>query len=99
MRVWSVIKETYPTEPENTFFWTDSAVCLHWINTPAKSFKAFVAHRIGEIQNYTTQNQWRHVPTLENPADIGTRKITVAELKTSKLWWEGPKFLKESPEN
>ena len=33
---------------------------------------------------------WRHVPTTENPADLGSRggSVTAAE-----LWWKGPTWL------
>jgi hypothetical protein len=89
------VKEVYPVGLEDAFFWTDSKVCLHWLNMPAKSFKAYVAHRIGEIQTYTEPRQWLHVPTAENPADIGTRPITAGELKDRELWLGGPSFLKE----
>ena len=92
-RLCAAVKETFPASPDNTFFWTDSEVCLHWINLPAKAFKAFVAHRIGEIQTYTEPRQWLHVPTAENPADIGTRPITAQELAERQLWWKGPEFL------
>ena len=95
VRMCSAVKETYPATVENTFFWTDSEVCLAWINFTAKSFKAFVAHRVGEIQTYTEPRQWLHVPTSQNPADIGTRNISAKELKESNLWWEGPEFLKK----
>jgi hypothetical protein len=61
---------------------------------PSKAFKAFVAHRVGEIQNFTEPRQWAHVPTKENPADLGTRPITALELKENPLWWQGPDFLK-----
>ena len=94
-RLCSAVKEVYPVSVEDTFFWTDSEVCLHWINTPAKSFKAYVAHRIGEIQTYTEPRQWLHVPGLQNPADIGTRPITAEELKNRQLWWGGPSFLRQ----
>ena len=94
-RLCAAVKETYPAGPDDTFFWTDSEVCLHWINLPAKAFKAFVAHRIGEIQTYTEPRQWLHVPTAENPADIGTRPVTAEELAERSLWWEGPSFLKK----
>jgi hypothetical protein len=53
VRLCSVVRETYPTIAEDTFFWTDSEVCLRWINPPSKSFKAYVAHRVGEIQTFT----------------------------------------------
>ena len=95
VRMCSVVRETYPATPENTYFWTDSEVCLHWIRIHAKSFKAFVAHRIGEIQSATDPSQWHHVPTAENPADVGTRPITILELKSNDLWWNGPEFLKK----
>jgi hypothetical protein len=94
VRLNAAVQETYPTNVDNTFFWTDSEVCLHWINLTAKSFKAFVAHRVGEIHTYTEPRQWLHVPTAMNPADVGTRPITATELKENKLWWEGPEFLK-----
>ena len=94
VRLTSAVQETYPATTDNTFFWTDSEVCLVWINRTAKSFKAFVAHRVGEIHTHTEPRQWLHVPTAQNPADVGTRSITAAELKDCKLWWEGPEFLK-----
>jgi len=93
-RLLAAVKDVYPVNPDDVFFWTDSEVCLHWINTPAKSFKAYVAHRIGEIQTYTEPRQWLHVPSAENSADIGTRPITAGELKVRSLWWGGPSFLR-----
>jgi hypothetical protein len=94
VRLTGAVKETYPATEDNTFYWTDSEVCLVWINCTTKSFKAFVAHRVGEIHTHTEPRQWLHVPTAQNPADIGTRNITASELKDCKLWWKGPDFLK-----
>ena len=96
-RLVAAVLQEYPTTPENVFFWTDSTNCLDWIKQSAKCFKAFVAHRIGEIQNATEPFQWRHIPGKLNPADIGTRPITALELKESTVWWEGPEFLKLEP--
>jgi hypothetical protein len=72
----------------------DSEVCLRWINTPSKSFKAYVAHRVGEIQTFTEPRQWLHVPGVANPADIGTRPISITELCDCQAWWQGPEFLR-----
>ena len=32
-----------------TFFWTDSKICLGWINQVAKKYKAYVGNRVKEI--------------------------------------------------
>ena len=95
VRLTAAVQETYPANTENTFYWTDSQVCLCWINYTAKSFKAYVAHRVGEIQTHTEPRQWLHVPTAENPADVGTRSISASDLKESELWWTGPSYLKK----
>ena len=97
VRLCGAVKDIYDVSEDQTFYWTDSMVTLHWINVPAKAFKAFVAHRVGEIQTFTEPRQWSHVPTKENPADLGTRAITALELKNNPLWWEGPAFLKLAP--
>ncbi|XP_017848265.2 uncharacterized protein LOC108603731 isoform X3 [Drosophila busckii] len=41
--------------------------------------------------------KWHHVPTDVNPADILSRGCTPLELLESKLWREGPPFLKLDP--
>ena len=78
-------------------FWTDSMNVLYWIKRPAKYFKPFVSNRVGEIQSDTDPGQWRHCPTLQNPADIPTRGSSVKNLISNNMWWEGPDFLKEDP--
>ena len=36
--------------------------------------------------------------TRENPADLPTRGVAVAELALSEMWWRGPTFLSEEEE-
>ena len=55
-----------------------------------------MAHRVGEIHEETNPVQWRYLPTSLNPADRGTRGITVAQLKDDDLWWNGPEFLAQT---
>jgi len=52
-----------------------------------------VVNRIGEIQRLTTPDQWKYVPTKQNPADIASRGISVSKLACESLWWNGPEFL------
>jgi len=78
-----------------TYYWTDSSIVLHWIKATNKKLPVFVAHRIGEIQELTSMDEWNHVGTKENPADLMSRGITPNELKISQLWWSGPQWLQD----
>jgi hypothetical protein len=74
--------------------WLDSTVALHWINGNGE-YKQFVRNRVRKIQE-KHYIQWRHVPTAENPADVGSRGGSVEQL--SELWWRGPAWL-QHPES
>ena len=69
---------------------------LWWIRGRSRNFKPFVANRIGEIQTKSNPEQWRYVPTKENPADYLTRGKSVSELANADIWWKGPEFLEKS---
>lgn len=77
-------------------FWSDSLNVLWWIRGHSRDFKPFVANRVGEIQTYTSQEQWKYVPTDLNPADILSRGIKAAELVECERWWGGTEFLHQS---
>ena len=68
--------------------WLDSSVALHWIKGGGE-YKQFVANRAMKIQEHLGIT-WRHVPTKENPADLGSRG---GQVDDSKLWWEGLEWL------
>ena len=78
---------------QSVTFYSDSMDVLWWIRGHGRSFRPFVANRIGEIQMVTEPSQWQHVPTGENPADLCTRGATPDELLENSLWWHGPRWL------
>ncbi|XP_073956369.1 uncharacterized protein [Choristoneura fumiferana] len=75
------------------FAWTDSSIVISWILGDPQKWKTFVANRVVEITGNVNQNQWYHVLSQDNPADIASRGMFLSELKTSKLWWQGPEWL------
>lgn len=74
--------------------WSDSMVVLSWLREESSNFNVFVANRVSRIQTLTNQMTWHHVPTDLNPADILSRGASPEELLRSKLWQNGPNFLK-----
>ncbi|XP_055714232.1 uncharacterized protein LOC129808477 [Phlebotomus papatasi] len=75
------------------YLWTDSTVVLSWLYNRALEFKPFVSHRVNKILRLSSSNQWRHVRTAENSADLITRGATTLQISESQLWWNGPSWL------
>lgn len=82
-----------PLNIQNKYFWSDSSIVLSWVNSPSPRWITFVAHRVGEIHDYTTTSQWHHVRSEENPADLISRDCNPSQLQNSKMWWECPYWL------
>uniref|UniRef100_A0A0M3ITC7 DUF5641 domain-containing protein n=1 Tax=Ascaris lumbricoides TaxID=6252 RepID=A0A0M3ITC7_ASCLU len=85
------LKHTGPT-----FLWSDSQATLHWI-AAATTVDRFVDNRLAEIRR--SPAQFRYVDSGNNPADLATRGLTIAELKQCSQWWEGPTFLQQESQH
>ena len=84
-------------EDTDKILWTDSQCVLKWIQQEENN-EVFVRNRVKEI---TERNDitFRYINTKENPADLPTRGISVPDLKTNKLWWNGPEWLLKNPKD
>ena len=63
---------------------------LYWLRSTTRRYAPYVANRVGTILRTTKVEDWRWVPSGENPADWGTK---YRRQENETLWWEGPKFL------
>ncbi|CAL8126482.1 unnamed protein product [Orchesella dallaii] len=64
-----------------------------WISSPSRKWKTFVANRVAAIQDVIPPQQWQHVISQDNPADLPSRGISPHELDGNSLWWHGPSWL------
>ena len=92
-RVASVIRAAHPWEVTKVHHWTDAKDVLYWLRCPYRRYSPYVANRVANLLSYTTEAQWRWVPTDQNPADWGTKWMV--SRKSNDLWWRGPEFLQE----
>ena len=88
-----VRKELNFDEGSPCYFWSDSTIALSWINSSPAVHHTFVANRIAEIQKLTSPEQWRHVSSQNNAADVLSRGISAQKIKNHSLWFYGPLFL------
>lgn len=93
----TVQREHKDLQATKRFFWTDSSTVLQWIRSDPRDYKPYVAHRLGEIDELTKSNEWRHVPTALNVADVATREDS-PPLVYSSDWFQGPSFLYRTEE-
>lgn len=92
-RLSNIVLKALNMKIDQTFYWCDSSIALTWILDEPCKWKIFVGNRVAEIQEVTEKDNWRHIRSEENPADIISRGINPNELLTSTLWWHGPNWL------
>lgn len=89
------VKEAITVEIHGVHYWTDSMVTLDWISNPAKRWPTFVSNRVTKINELSSFQDWHHVRSKENPADLISRGVSAKRLAEATIWWTGPKFLLE----
>ena len=87
------VQQALTTHPATVHCWLDSSVALYWINDQGE-YRQFVANRVQKIRQHENVI-WHHVPTTENPADIGSRG---GKVSGNTLWKEGPSWLNNPAE-
>ena len=97
-RLGRMIKQEVTLSIDQSTFWTDSTCVLRYIENKDKRFQTFVANRISAILDQSTATQWRHVDTIQNPADEASRGMTVEALLNNERWIQGPEFLRQPEE-
>jgi hypothetical protein len=65
--------------------WNDSLVVLAWLKAPAARWKTFVANRVNHIQETMKVDDWNHINSKENPADLVSCGVDANVLRNSSL--------------
>ncbi|GFT09911.1 integrase catalytic domain-containing protein [Nephila pilipes] len=92
-RLFAAVFKVLPDYSISFHAWTDSSVVLSWLAAHPLKWKIFVANRTSEILDIVPYEQWSHVPSKDNPADLASRGVNPEDLANSTLWWHGPSFL------
>ncbi|XP_036347106.1 uncharacterized protein LOC118756451, partial [Rhagoletis pomonella] len=94
-RIKNLVEESLDIPIQRTFLWSDSQTVILWIRSQSRVYKPYVAHRIAEILNTSTTDQWHWVPTNLNVADDATRAKFTSESSSHSRWLNGPDFLNQ----
>ena len=87
------VKNALRELPEPTIYgWLDSIVALHWILGNGQ-YHQFVANRVHKIKEQP-EIKWRHLPTLDNPADLASRGGLVTNTEPGGVSQRGCRILR-----
>ncbi|XP_058828395.1 uncharacterized protein LOC131688239 [Topomyia yanbarensis] len=78
---------------EGRYIWTDSTTVLAWIRSDSRRYHPYVAFRVGEILNSTNVDEWYHVPSKQNVADVATKWGNGPDFNPSSIWYTSTAFL------
>lgn len=92
----SFVRESMRISNEKVYAWTDSSIVLSWLNGDPNRWKTYVSNRVVEILEHTNIEQWYHVTSDMNPADLGSRGMLLPQLVNNELWWKGPEWLRNT---
>ena len=96
-RLMAAVRQALDIEKSHCYAYCDNTTTLAWLTASPHRFKVFVANRVVNTTALIPETAWRHVPTLDNPADCATRGLTAKALTTHHLWWGGPPWLLHQP--
>lgn len=94
-----IVKDSLNLHFERVVLWSDSTIALSWISTSPHELKTFIANRVAEIQQLSSNSEWRHVSSENNPADSVSRGQTPREFIKNETWKYGPKWLADAEVN
>lgn len=92
-RMDTMLRKELQMELTDSIFWTDSTSVLKYINNKTTRFRTFVSNRISQIGKVSHALQWRYVNTINNPADMASRGLSVNTFLRKQTWVSGPQFL------
>ena len=78
---------------ERTLFYTDSEIVLGYLTNTKKSFQRYVTARVTLVLQNSSPEDWRYIPSRDNPADKGSRPNQPFEFIKS-CWAQGPEFIR-----
>jgi len=99
LRLGLAIEKEMDIKFSRTVYWTDSTNVLRWINSSHCRFHIYVGHRIGEIHESSSPEQWHYIRTAVNPADDVSRGIDATEFNLKHRFIHGPAPAFDPPES
>ena len=88
-----IVKRNSLEHFKNITYVTDSTICLFWINQDYRPLQVAVRNSVIEIRRFSLPEQWFHVESENNIADLGTRTAEVDQIMADSEWQKGKPWM------
>ena len=92
LRLESSVRSALSMDVNPSGFFSDSQIMLAYIKNKSRRFHIYVANRVATIRDLPTPEQWHHIPSKENPADLISKGVRLNSID-AQFWQDGPYFL------
>lgn len=89
-----VTKVNFGNQYTGSIFVSDSTVALYWINQDQRPLQTAVRNSVIEVRRFSQTDQWFHIETNLNIADLGTRRAEVEDIGPDSEWQQGKGWMK-----
>ena len=90
----NVVKKNLGERCKSAIYVTDSTICLFWITQDDRPLQLGVRNAVLEIRRFSNPEDWFHIDTDKNVADLGTRTATVDQLLPGSEWQSGQRWMR-----
>ena len=80
---------------EDVIYVSNSTICLYWLQQDQRPLQTGVRNGVLEVRRLTDINNWFHVASEDNVADIGTRSGTAEDLRENSDWIRGKPWMSQ----
>ena len=84
-----IIKKNLGSRVKKTLFVTDSTIVMFWLNQDTRPLQTTVRNSVIEIRRLSHVEQWFHIDSKNNLADLGTRDAQVSDITLGSEWQSG----------
>lgn len=84
-----VIKRNLGLRIKKTLFITDSTIVMYWLSQDSRPLQTTVRNSVIEIRRLCHVEQWFHIDSANNLADLGTRDAQVSDIMLGTEWQQG----------
>ena len=87
------VKQNLGESFSDVIFVTDSQIVLFWLNQDQRPLHTLVRNSVIEVRRLSNLEDWYHVDSANNIADLGTRMCDISELGPQSSWQVGHEWM------